>query len=101
MIFDTDIFIWVQRGHPSAARIMEQESERLLTVLAYMELLQDTSDRRQHERTKSFLREFGFVTLPLSENIGHRAAVYIEEYGLSLGCGSAMRSSPRRQPSWD
>jgi hypothetical protein len=50
-----------------------------------MELLQGAESRRQHELTKSFLRDFGFLTLPLSENIGHRAAVYVEEYGLSHG----------------
>ena len=44
-----------------------------------MELLQGAENRKQHEQTKSFLREFGFSVLPLSENIGHRAAVYVEE----------------------
>ncbi|NLG00232.1 MAG: type II toxin-antitoxin system VapC family toxin [Lentisphaerae bacterium] len=44
-----------------------------------MQLLQGAENRRQHELTKAFLRDFGFSTLPLSENIEHRAAVYIEE----------------------
>ncbi len=85
MIFDTDIFIWVQRGNIKAAQLIEGEDERLLSVQSYMELLQGAENRRQHEQTKSFLRDFGFSTLPLSENIGHRAAVYVEEYGLSHG----------------
>ena len=85
MIFDTDIFIWIQRGNLKAAQLIEGENERLLSVQSYMELLQGAESRRQHEQTKSFLRDFGFLTLPLSENIGHRAAVYIEEYGLSHG----------------
>ena len=85
MIFDTDIFIWIQRGNIKAAQVIESEVERCLSVQSYMELLQAAETRKQHEQTKSFLREFGFLTLPLSENIGHRAAVYIEEYGLSNG----------------
>lgn len=85
MIFDTDMFIWVQRGNLKAAQWIEGEDERLLSVQSYMKLLQAAENRRQHELTKSFLRDFAFSTLPLSENIGHRAAVYVEEYGLSHG----------------
>lgn len=88
MIFDTDIFIWIQRGNLKAAQLIEGEDDRLLSVQSYMELLQGAENRRQHEQVKSFLRDFGFSTLPLSENIGHRAAVYIEEYGLSHGLRS-------------
>ena len=31
------------------------------------------------------LKLYGFRVLPLTEDIGHRAAVYIEEYSLSSG----------------
>ncbi|MEK6815407.1 MAG: type II toxin-antitoxin system VapC family toxin [Nitrospirota bacterium] len=85
MIFDTDIFIWIQRGNTKAARLVEGEAERFLSVQTYMELLQSAADRRQHDYTKSFLRDFGFQVLPLTENIGHRAAVYVEEHTLSHG----------------
>ena len=60
MIFDTDIFIWVQRGNVKAAQMIEAEGERLLSVQSYMELLQGAENRKQHEQMKSFLREFGF-----------------------------------------
>lgn len=85
MIFDTDIFIWIQRGNAKAARLIEQTEERLLSVQTYMELLQCAADKRQIQHTKKFLQDFGFRTLPLSQNIGHRAAVYIEEHSLSHG----------------
>ena len=68
-----------------ADQVIEDEEERLLSVQSYLELLQCAENRQQHEQTKSFLKEFGFRVLPLSENIGHRAAVYIEEYSLSHG----------------
>jgi predicted nucleic acid-binding protein len=85
VIFDTDIFIWVQRGNVKAAHLIEREEERLISAQTYMELLQCAQNRAQHEYTKQFLLDFGFRTLPLSANIGHRATVYIEEYSLSHG----------------
>ena len=85
VIFDTDIFIWVQRGNAKAARLIEQEAERMLSVHSYLELLQSAENKQQHEYTKSFLRDFGFITLPLTENVGHRAAIYVEQYALSHG----------------
>lgn len=85
MLFDTDIFIWVQRGHAKAARLMENEAERWLSLYSYLELLQGAREKRQHHVTTTFLREFGFRVLPLTDAIGHRAAVYMEEYALSSG----------------
>ena len=85
MIFDTDIFIWIQRGNVKAARLIEKEGERLLSVQSYMELLQCAQDKKQHTYAKAFLKDFAFHIIPLSENIGHRAAVYMEEYSLSYG----------------
>lgn len=89
MIFDTDIFIWVQRGNEKAARLMEKfTSDRYLSIQTYMELLQGVKNKVQHKYVKDFITSFGFIVLPLSENIGHRASIYIEEYALSSGMRS-------------
>ena len=89
MIFDTDIFIWVQRGNKKAARLMEESaSDRYLSIQTYMELLQGAKNKVQHRYVKDFITSFGFIVLPLSENIGHRASIYIEEYALSSGMRS-------------
>jgi predicted nucleic acid-binding protein len=85
MIFDTDIFIWVQRGNKKAARLIDRSEERYLSVYSYMELLQAAKNKEQHRYINDFLSSFGFVALPLSESIGHRALIYLEEYTLSHG----------------
>ena len=85
MIFDTDIFIWIQRGNTKAADLVDKDCERLLSVQTYMELLQGAKNKEQHRHTISFLKDYNFSTLPFTENIGHRAAIYIEEFSLSHG----------------
>ena len=89
MIFDTDIFIWVQRGNEKAAKLIEKSKDRFLSIQTYMELLQCAKDKTQHKYVKDFLSSFDFIVLPLTENIGHRASIYVEEYTLSSGLRSA------------
>lgn len=84
-MFDTDILIWVQRGNLKAAKLVEDEQERQISILSYMELLQGARDQQEHRMIKNFIRDFQFQILPLTENVGYRAAVYIEEYSLSHG----------------
>ena len=92
MIFDTDIFIWAQRGNEKAAKLMEMSEERHLSIQSFMELLQCAKNKKQHKHIKDFLTSFNFLVLPLTENVGHRASIYIEEYTLasSLRSGDAI-----------
>ena len=85
VIFDTDMFIWVQRGNEKAAEVMDAADARYLSIQTYMELLQGAKNKKQHKYVKDFLSSFAFEVLPLTENIGHRAAIYVEEYALSSG----------------
>ncbi len=83
MIFDTDILIWIQRGSDKAARLIEKTENRYLSIQSYMELLQCAKNKTHHKYVKDFICDFEFSILPLTENIGHRALIYVEEYTLS------------------
>ena len=85
MLFDTDVLIWVFRGNDKAARLIQNSSERCVSIITYMELLQAAKNKQQHRYINDFLSSFAFVVLPLSESIGHRALIYLEEYTLSHG----------------
>jgi hypothetical protein len=85
MLFDTDVLIWVQRGNSKAAQFIDGAEERLISVLTYMELLQAAKGKREHVVIKQYVRDLSFSMLPLTEGVGHRALIYVEEYGLSSG----------------
>ena len=85
MIFDTDVLIWCLRGNLRATKVIDSASNPSISVVSYMELMQGARDRREVSVIRSFLKDIGFQILPLAEEIGHRASIYVEEYALSSG----------------
>lgn len=85
MLFDTDILIWIQRANKKAANLLNKTVERKISIQTYMELLQCPQSKRQQTITRSFLSDYGFEIIPFSQNIGHRASIYIEEYSIATG----------------
>lgn len=83
MIFDTDVLIWLFRGNPRAAHVIDRTEHRAVSLISYMELLQGARNRGEIKAIKALLRELQVQSLPLSENIGHRASIYMEEYTLT------------------
>ena len=89
MIFDTDVLIWVFRGHQGAAQLVERHDDRRISLVTYAELIQGARNRQELREIKYFLKDHAFHTLPLTENIGHRASVYMEEYTLKTALSLA------------
>jgi hypothetical protein len=87
MLFDTDILIWVLRGYPKAIKTLDASEQRALSVVNYMELLHGARDRREAKQIRAFLADLDFDIVPLSENIGHRASIYMEQFGLKIAMG--------------
>ena len=83
VIFDTDVLIWALRGSHRAAKAIEECESRKISTISYMELIQGARNGKELQGIRSFLVELGFEIHSLSENIGHRAMVYMEEFCLS------------------
>jgi predicted nucleic acid-binding protein len=89
MIFDTDVLIFVQRGNLRASLLIDKTEDREISVQTLLELLQGARNKEEQRIIRQFITNFRFHILPLTENIGHRATVYIEEYALSGGLRAA------------
>jgi hypothetical protein len=92
VIFDTDILVFVQRGNDRAAACIDSADERLISVQSYLELMQHARNKEDQMKTLKYLQSMCFKILPLTPNIGHRAMIYIEQFGLSngLSAGDAL-----------
>ena len=84
MLFDSDVLIWALRGNTKAAAAIAAAESRALSIVSYMELLQGARDKREVKAINSFLADLQFNMVPLSENVGHRASIYMEEYGRAV-----------------
>lgn len=95
MIFDTDIFIWIQRGSVKAARLLENCNERFIAVQTYMELMQGAKNKTHLAQTRRFLKDFNIRVIPLSSEIGNLAMSLVEQYTLShdMRSGDALIAS--------
>ena len=85
MIFDTDILIFIQKRHQKAIHLFEITEQRAISVQTYMELLQSANNRQQQKYVLDFIKKSNTIILPLTENIGHRASIYIEQFDISHG----------------
>ena len=83
MLFDTDIFIYIQRGNQKAATLLQDCRQRCISIITKMELLQGALNKGHHRVIQSFLHDFAIKVIPVDENTGYRASIYIEEYALS------------------
>jgi len=82
MLFDTDVIIWALRGNRKAADRIDKEPKLLISAVSYMELIKGARDKHELQSIRKFLNDLNFSILPLTENISHRAMIYMEEYAL-------------------
>jgi len=85
MLFDTDVIIWALRGSAKAASVIDKEPQRFISAITYMELLRGSRNKQDQKSIKAFLYDISIELLPITDNISHRAVIYMEEYSLKNG----------------
>ena len=70
------------RGKEKAVLSPSRQRTGKSVMVTYAEFIQGVRNRQELKKIKNLLNDLAFQTLPLTENIGHRASVYMEEYTL-------------------
>lgn len=85
MIFDTDVIIWYMRGNVNAMRLIASTQQREFAQASWLELVEGVRNKRELAETKALLARLGLEILPLTESIGQRAGILMEEHALKDG----------------
>ena len=87
MIVDTDILIWYFRGDEAARRFLARIpfSERTVSALTVMELLQGCRDQRESRDTAIFVSDNLSAVIHPDEVISRRAIQLLGLYALRAG----------------
>ncbi|MEM9446325.1 MAG: PIN domain-containing protein [Verrucomicrobiota bacterium] len=82
-LFDTDILIYFQKGYKQAAKIIASTNKPALSQFSVLELLQGSQNAEQLRLNKRLISDINFTIMPLTQKVGDRASVLIEDFKLS------------------
>jgi predicted nucleic acid-binding protein len=85
MLIDSDVLVWLTRGHVGAARRLNTLSPWRISVVTYMELAQGCRDKAELARLKKGLAERHAQVLQITPAISQRAAELVDALALSRG----------------
>ena len=85
MLIDTDVLVWMTRGHIGAAQRLSQLLPWKLSVVTYIELAQGCRTKVELNRLKKGLAQSEAQIIPLTPAISERAMALIDGYVLSHG----------------
>ncbi|MDP1996576.1 MAG: type II toxin-antitoxin system VapC family toxin [Gallionella sp.] len=85
MLIDTDVLVWMTRGHAGAAARLQALTPWRISAVTYMELAQGCRDKQELARVKKGLAVGLAEILPLNAAISDRAMQLVDAYALSHG----------------
>lgn len=85
MLIDSDVLVWLTRGHVGAATRLHAVSPWRISAVTYIELAQGCRDKSELARLKKGLAARDTEVVPLTPAISGRAADLIDGLALSHG----------------
>lgn len=83
MLIDTDVLIWMTRGHAGAASRLQTITPWRISAVTYIELAQGCRNKEELARVKKGLALCQTEIVPISAAISARAMELIDTYALS------------------
>ena len=85
MIFDSDVLICFFRGDAGAARLIDSQPVRRISIVSLMELFQGARSKKEMAELRRFFRDNSFQVVPVDEPISYAAAGLMEDHALGDG----------------
>lgn len=85
MLIDSDVLIWMTRGHAGAAARLQALLPWRISAVTYIELAQGCRNRQELAQLKKGLTMSRTEVLPVNEAICAQAMALIDRYALSHG----------------
>lgn len=85
VLIDSDVLIWLTRGHVGAAHRLGRIADWRISVITYMELAQGCRDKAELARLKQGLASRNTDVLQVTPAISQRAAELVDSLALSHG----------------
>ena len=85
MLIDSDVLVWLTRGHVGAARRLYAMPAWRISAVTYIELAQGCRDKAELARLKKGLAARDTEIVPITSVISRRAAELIDALALSHG----------------
>jgi predicted nucleic acid-binding protein len=85
MLIDSDVLVWLTRGHVGAAERLHALPVWRISAVTYIELAQGCRDKAELARLKKGLAARGTEIMPITPAVSERAADLIDQLALSHG----------------
>jgi predicted nucleic acid-binding protein len=85
MLIDSDVLVWLTRGHPGAAKRLSQLQTWRISTITYIELAQGCRNKAELERLKKGLMQHNTEIILLTEAISKSAMQLIDAHTLGNG----------------